>query len=80
VYWWYHLDKVERQFRAGMLQNVGVVVLSVVALPIYFVRSRGWAKGGAATLVAPLVLLLALVLSYVGEQVGGADHGSSWGR
>ena len=42
VYWWYYLDKTELKFRAGALQNISVVVFSVVALPVYFFRSHAW--------------------------------------
>ena len=42
LFWWYHLDKVEHDYAAGRLMNAGVLVMAVIALPIYFVRTRGW--------------------------------------
>src|SRR5262249_2318100 len=48
IYWWYYVDKQERQFRAGPLLNVGVIALAAIALPVYFIRSRGWKRGGIA--------------------------------
>ena len=72
LFWWYHLDKEEHQYRAGKLMNAGVLVLAVVALPIYFVRSRGW-KGGARTMgLAALFLAATFVLGELGERLGAA--------
>ena len=70
VYWWYHADKAEHDYRAGLLMNGGVLVLAVVALPVYFVRSRGWKKGGLACLLALAFLALTLALEELGERIG----------
>src|SRR5919197_1252856 len=40
LFWWYHVDKAEHAYRAGKLMNAGVLLLAVVALPVYFIRSR----------------------------------------
>ena len=45
LFWWYHLDKAEQGYQAGKLMNAGVLVLAVIALPVYFIRSRGWRRG-----------------------------------
>lgn len=52
VFWWYHVDKAEHGYRAGPLMNGGMLLALVVAMPIYLVRSRGWKRGGIATLIA----------------------------
>ena len=72
IYWWYHLDKGERQYEAGPLMNVGVVALTIVALPIYFIRSRGWKRGLAATGVAIAVFAATYALEMLGEWIGSA--------
>jgi len=72
IYWWYHTDKTERNYRAGPLMNVGVIALSIVALPIYFVRSRGWKGGALASLLALAVFGATLALGEAGEWLGGA--------
>src|SRR4051812_20411161 len=46
LFWWYHLDKADHDYQAGKLMNAGVLLLAVIALPIYFIRSRGWKLGG----------------------------------
>src|SRR4051812_35396952 len=46
LFWWYHLDKADHDYHAGKLMNAGVLLLAVIALPIYFIRSRGWKLGG----------------------------------
>lgn len=70
VFWWYHADRRRRGFHAGPLMNGGVIVAAIVALPIYFVRSRGWKRGGLATLAAIAVFLLMLLLGNLGEWLG----------
>ena len=70
IYWWYYLDKRQIEFRAGIFQNIGVVVLSIIALPVYFVRSRGWKSGGMSILKAFGFLVVMNILSIVGEMAG----------
>ncbi len=71
IYWWYHADKRSRGYSAGPLMNGAVIVAAVVALPIYFVRSRGWKGGAAATVAALVVLGIVLGLGELGEWLGG---------
>lgn len=72
IYWWYYLDKEQRQFRAGPLLNAGVIALALVALPVYFVRSRGWKRGGLAIVMAACVLAATFALEWFGETMGRA--------
>ena len=72
IFWWYHVDKAERNYQAGPIMNVGVVALSILALPIYFVRSRGWKRGLVSTAFAAAVLIVTFVLGELGEQIGAA--------
>src|SRR5262244_1408799 len=52
VFWWYHVDKREHDYPAGPLMNGGIIAVAVIALPVYFVRTRGWKRGAVATLLA----------------------------
>ena len=70
LFWWYHVDKAEHAYRAGKLMNAGVLLLAVVALPVYFIRSRGWQRGTRATAVALLFLGVTLALGEAGEWLG----------
>jgi hypothetical protein len=72
IFWWYHVDKRQNNYQAGRLMNAGVVALSVLALPIYFVRSRGWKRGIIASLVAAAVLAVLFALGELGERIGAA--------
>jgi hypothetical protein len=72
LFWWFHLDKAEHNYRAGKLLNAGVLILAAVALPIYFIRSRGWKRGAMAIGVALLFLAGTFVLAELGERLGAA--------
>ena len=71
LFWWFHLDKAEQNYRAGKLMNAGVLILAAVALPIYFLRSRGWKRGGIAIVWAIVFLGVMFVLETAGEWLGG---------
>jgi hypothetical protein len=70
LFWWFHLDKAEHNYRAGTLMNAGVLILAAIALPIYFVRARGWKRGALAILWALGFLCLLLALEECGEWLG----------
>jgi hypothetical protein len=75
IFWWYHVDKAARGYRAGPLMNAGVVALAVVALPIYFIRSRGWKKGSISILKGIVVVAAITALGAAGEWIGKALTG-----
>src|SRR5688500_15146525 len=70
IYWWYAIDKRERNFRAGAIQNIGVVFLSIVAVPVYLFRSRGFKGGALGTLCVLAIAVVMGVLAYLGESLG----------
>lgn len=70
VFWWFHVDKRSHGYRAGPLMNGGVLAAAAIALPVYFVRSRGWKRGMLTTLLAVGVFLVSLLLENAGEWLG----------
>ncbi len=72
IYWWYYVDKNETRYRAGPLMNAGVIALAIVALPIYFVRSRGWKRGSLFTLMLAAAVGVTFLLEWLGEEIGNA--------
>lgn len=70
IFWWYHVDKAELGYRAGPLMNGGMLLAAIVAMPIYFVRSRGWKHGALAAAVALGVFAVLLGLGEAGEWLG----------
>lgn len=70
LFWWYHVDKEERGYAAGRLMNAGILVAAVIAFPIYFVRTRGWKRGGMAIGMAAAFLLVTFLLGELGEWLG----------
>lgn len=72
IFWWYHVDKGERGYRAGPLMNAGVVAAAIVALPVYFVRTRGWKRGAVSIAKGVAVVAGIMLLGELGEFIGGA--------
>jgi len=72
LFCWFHLDKAEHDYRAGKLMNAGVLVFAAIALPIYFVRSRGWKQGGIAIVAALVFLGVTFLLGEAGEWLGAS--------
>src|SRR5262249_37525411 len=70
IFWWYHVDKREHDYQAGPLMNGGIIAVAVIALPVYFVRTRGWKGGAIATVLALMVLGILFGLSELGEWLG----------
>jgi hypothetical protein len=70
LFWWYHLDKAEHHYAAGKLMNAGVLVLAVIALPVYFIRSRGWKRGASTIVIALIFLAATFALGEAGEWLG----------
>ncbi len=70
LFWWYHVDKAEHAYQAGKLMNAGVLLVAVVALPVYFIRSRGWQRGTRTIALALVFLGVTLVLGEAGEWLG----------
>jgi hypothetical protein len=69
IFWWYHVDKAEHAYRAGPLLNGGMLLAVVVAMPVYFIRSRGWKRGAQAIVVAALAFALLYGLGEAGEYL-----------
>jgi amino acid transporter len=66
VFLWYRFDSEERGYARSAFLNVMVVALAIVALPYYFFRTRGAARGLLAT-----ALLLLAAAAYTAVQYGG---------
>lgn len=69
VFWWYHVDKAEHGYRAGPLMNGGMLLVMVIAMPVYLIRSRGWKRGIVASLIAAVLGGVSLGLGEAGEAL-----------
>jgi hypothetical protein len=69
IFWWYHVDKAEHGYRAGPLMNGGMLLVLMIALPIYLIRTRGWKRGAIATLVAAALAAASFGLGDAGEAL-----------
>jgi len=70
LFWWYHVDKAEMNYRAGPLMNVGLAAAAIIALPIYLIRSRGWRRGGIAIAIAAVFVGGLYLVEWLGESLG----------
>ena len=66
IFAWYHMDSSQRGYKRSVWLNIGVIGLSLVALPYYFFRSRGAKNGALATALALATLIGIGVLNALG--------------
>ena len=71
VYWWFRLDAMQRRFCYGSPTVVLVVAFSIIGLPVYFFRSRGFRRGLAALGWMLLLIFAAGLAEGAGEYLGG---------
>jgi hypothetical protein len=60
IFAWYHMDSTLRSYKRTVLLNIGVIVVAVIALPYYIVRSRE--KGHKGKDVMKLIGFFGLIL------------------
>ena len=63
---WYRLDTDLRSYRRTPLLSVAMVGLTIFALPYYFYRSRGFARGSLATLGFIGVAIASVLAAMIG--------------
>ena len=66
IFFWFRLDSDQLGYRRTPVLSVMVLALTVVALPYYFLRSRGFLRGSIAT-----ALFLVVAVAYSMLQAGG---------
>jgi len=62
---WYFFDAREHSFVRSKLLDVSVIALSIVAIPIYLVRSRPEGQKARAVMVFIALLILTGVLTWI---------------
>jgi hypothetical protein len=67
VFAWYRFDSDELAYRRTPFLNVAIVALAVLALPYYFFRSRGFARGSVAVCLFMVCCFGYVVLQNAGE-------------
>ena len=60
---WFRADAIQRSYRRSPILNVAVFGIAALALPYYFVRSRGWKRGAMAILGALGIFATVCVIS-----------------
>lgn len=55
VFVWFLMDERARKYKASIVLKVVMPLLTVVALPYYLLRSRGWGGGVKALVLSALV-------------------------
>jgi hypothetical protein len=67
IFFWYREDSDEQQFQRSLWWNVGILILALVAVPLYLVRSRPHGR----RLAALLKMCAALLGLFVAATAGG---------
>ena len=76
---WFRADAIQRSYRRSPFLNVAVFGLAAVALPYYFVRSRGWKRGIIAFLWAIGVFVAVSLISGL-SAIATAWIQSAWSQ
>jgi hypothetical protein len=63
VFAWFWIDARDRAYRASIVLRIAMLVLPVVALPWYLLRSRGWA-GGLRALALSILVFAGIMMAY----------------
>ena len=66
IFIWYYFDTEQIQFERSALLNLGVILIGIIALPYYFLKSRGFMKG----MVYTGLFLLVIMAWPVNELIG----------
>ena len=67
VFAWYRKDTEQRGYRRSVWLNLFIIGIAILALPYYFVRSRGFKGGALATVVMLIVFLVGAILTVAGQ-------------
>lgn len=67
IFVWYRFDSDQVSYRRSPGLNIAVIAIAVLALPYYFFRSRGLARGSIAVSLFLLCCAAYLVLQTAGE-------------
>ena len=70
VYLWYHFDKKMIAYKAKPIMNIGVAVLFIITLPIYFFRTRSTRQATIQILLLMFLLLITIFLVFSGAMLG----------
>ena len=67
IFVWYRFDSDERSYRRTPFLSVAVVALALLALPYYFFKTRGLARGSVAAGIFIVCCVAYAVLQAAGE-------------
>ena len=65
VFWWYHADSTERNYKRPIWLNIAMVGITILGLPYYLFRSRGLRSGALAILCAAGLVVAFMLLAVV---------------
>lgn len=60
---WFWIDARDRAYKASIALRIAMLVLPIVALPFYLLRSRGWV-GGLRALALSILVFAATMMAY----------------
>jgi hypothetical protein len=67
IFRWYQLDSDSREFKRTPLLSMAIIGVTILAVPYYLFRTRGFRQGLLATLVVLLAAIGYSAVGYVGQ-------------
>lgn len=69
IWMWYRLDSEQRGFQRTPVMTATVILVAIVGVPWYLIRSRGWPAAQLAVLQAVGLFMLSTVLTAAGAAM-----------
>ncbi|MCB1561860.1 MAG: hypothetical protein KDI75_12340 [Xanthomonadales bacterium] len=74
-FWWLHLDGRESGYRRSPLFNIGIVLLALIFVPLYFVQARPAGKRWQPVLGFFGLILASSIAAAIGAMMAGGGAG-----
>jgi len=68
IFYWYHTDSNKLNYKRPLLLNILVIAFSILAIPYYLYKTRGFKKGSVAILI-----FIVINIAYTGCHIGGKE-------
>jgi hypothetical protein len=70
MYAWYYYDSEYFKYKRSVILNIMIVAVSIISIPGYLYRTRGFKKGSIKSVIFLLLLITYIILAIIGTYIG----------